>query len=174
MNKKKDLRKLFHKYIERTENERFRSNAVTSPFYGGGDASRPSTFCSNFSGCIYFYEWSNTFSQPKRFYTMEGFKGFLRDSCIYLALYQEDIIKTLKYAYISCKKGTKELVIRQSYVKLCEVINSGNVDSNNEHSIGYTAMKPSCVVNEPYVVGITRPPIILQEKHFEPEGRWFG
>lgn len=177
MNKKRELRSLFHQYIDRKEKEsRVVSYPNRNPYYGGGGNVNNPSFRGDFNGCIYFYEWSDITREPKKFYTIEGFSGFLRDSNIYLALYQKDILKALKWAYVACKKGSKELLIKQSYIKLKEALEEDNpsvsTSGGSESSIGFQALRPNGVDREPYVVGITRPPYMREA--FEPEGRWFG
>lgn len=177
MNKKRELRGLFHKYIDRKEKEsRIVSYPSRNPYYGGGSNIGSSSFRGDFNGCIYFYEWSNINREPMKFFTIEGFSEFLRVSCIYLALYQKDMLKSLKWTYVTCKKGSKELIIRQSYIKLKEALeeNNSSVSTNKggENSIGFQALLPSGVDREPYAVSITRLPHLKEE--FEPEGKWFG
>lgn len=191
MNKKGELRLLFHKYIDRKEKEAKQPYTSSNPFYGGGTMyNGGSGFRNDFSGTIYFYEWSDIFSEPKRYYTLEGFNNFLKGCGIYLAIWQKDVIKNLSHVYISCRKGSKELIIRQSFLKLKEALEDSDSSSappseppkkSDEHSIGFEASKPKGDSKEPYNVAITRVPTftnkapkIIQQKVFEPEGRWFG
>lgn len=111
MNKKGELRTLFHNYLDRKERE----SKTTS--YGGG-----TKFTDNFKGVIYFYEWSDIEREPKCFVTMAYFNYFLQQCDITLLLYQRDVIETMNSVYITCKKGTKELIIRGSYNDLCKAL----------------------------------------------------
>ena len=132
MNKRGELRGLFHKYIERKKEESTRPNVHRPyPCYGGsGSEQRSEVFQGDiFGGTIYFYEWSNLQNTPRKFFTVESFDNFLKSSGIYLTLWQKDVIVNLNWVYIACRKGSKELVIRQSWVKLDEEIN-GKVDIN--------------------------------------------
>ena len=181
MNKKKELRGLFHKWIERTNRVGYSnnfsnglySNGGGNPYYGGN------RYCGNdgFNGTIYFYEWSDLFREPKRYYSIDLFEQFLKDSGIYLALYQRDIIKNLKWNYIACKKGGKELIICQSYDKLLKLMRESEIEvkspssSSDGHSIGFTASQP---VNKKPTVVVNGKPKILSQTVYEPNGRWFG
>jgi hypothetical protein len=107
MNKKGELRTLFHNYLDRKEKE-----SKTTSY---SDKAR---FVDNFRGVIYFYEWSDTKREPKCFVTMAYFSYFLQQCGITLLLYQKDVIETMKSVYVACKKGTKELLIRGSLEEL--------------------------------------------------------
>ena len=58
--------------------------------------------------------------------------------------------------YVTCKKGTKDLIIKVSYEALKGALNTDN-------SFNPMAMPKK----EPYQVAVTRPPI-----HFEAENRY--
>lgn len=107
MNKKGELRTLFHNYLDRKEKE----SKTTS--YSGGER-----FVDHFKGVIYFYEWSDTKREPKCFVTMSYFNYFLQQSGITLLLYQRDVIETMNSVYVACKKGSKDLIIRGSLEEL--------------------------------------------------------
>lgn len=178
MNKKKELRELFHAYIDRKAKES-RSSYV-NPYYSNNNYNyNNNSYLSNvsrenFSGTIYFYEWSNIFQEPRKYFTIDAFERFLNLSGIRLSLYEKDIIKNMKWCYITCRKGCKDLVIRSSYGSLYGVIegkeyNDGTIKDEK-------TVKDEKTNKEPYQVAITRPstPKILSQKVFEPEGRWFG
>jgi len=213
MNKKNELRSLFHKYINRKERESsipyshnygYNNNygtcgiPRTPPMYNNPNTSSttPTRVMTreNFTSTIYFYEWSDITKEPRKFFMLDIFDNFLKTSGIYLALFQKDIIKNLKWCYITCKKGTKDLIIRSTYSSLSDALKEES-DKSQVHSIGFTAMKPSVgndnekKNDEPYQVAITRSPMvsnngldngtvrtpkIISQKVFEPEGRWFG
>lgn len=181
MNKKKELRYLFQKYIDRKSKESSASSNGINPFYNHANyvSQGVINIREHFSGTIYFYEWSDVSSEPRRYYTIDGFTEYLKSCGIYLALWQKDVIKNLRYSYITCKKGSKDLIIRNTYAKIIEASQKGDTsldispssDSNDGHSIGFESSRP--FVNgekEPYQVGITRPPHIKEV--FEPQGRW--
>lgn len=110
MNKKGELRTLFHNYLDRKEKE---SKAANTTSYS--DRAR---FVDNFRGVIYFYEWSDTKREPKCFVTMAYFNYFLQQCGITLLLYQRDVIEAMKSVYVACKKGSKDLLIRGSLEEL--------------------------------------------------------
>lgn len=173
MNKKNELRELFHAYIDRKAKES-RSSYVT-PYYNNNNYN--TNYLSNvsresFSGTIYFYEWSNIFQEPRKYFTIDAFERFLNLSGIHISLYEKDIIKNMKWCYITCRKGCKDLVIRSSYGSLYDVIENKDKKEDKDNKNDKDEKKDK----EPYQVAITRPstPKILSQKVFEPEGRWFG
>ena len=152
----KKLHKLFHDYLDRKSRESVRSH---TPYYCGVGANS-----GTFYGVIYFYEWSDVTRAPRKFFTIDMFDRFLKESGIYMALYEKDILRNLKWSYVTCKKGKKELIIRQSWQKLNDALCLHNELSNAEeasdrakelHSIGFTS---------------SNPPL----ERGEPNGRWFG
>jgi hypothetical protein len=126
MNKKGELRTLFHNYLDRKEKE---SKATNTTSYS--DRAR---FVDNFRGVIYFYEWSDTKREPKCFVTMAYFSYFLQQSGITLLLYQRDVIETMNSVYVACKKGSKELLIRGSLEELRKALD----DSEKSASVPST------------------------------------
>ena len=132
MNRKGELSHLFRKYLYRKSNEV--KNCASS---------------SVFTGSIFFYEWSNINNTPKRFYTLDAFTNFLGSCGIRLHSWERDIIKNLKYSYITCKKGSKDLLIKSSYPMLRD-------------SLAYDFSFSSGV------------PCVVQSKMFDANGEWFG
>jgi hypothetical protein len=66
------------------------------------------------------------------FYTIGAFDNFLKSSGIFIQEYQKDVIKKLSRAYITCKKGTHELLIRGERLYLADALkdsDSSSVDS---------------------------------------------
>ena len=139
-NLSKELKSIFNKYLERKEDERLHPKKESyfqpSLFSGSGE----------FTGVIYFYEWSDITRAPKTFYSLEKFEDFLEASNIYLLGWQREIVRNMRNPYVTCKKGTKELLIKVTYEAL------------------KTALEKE---SEPYAVAVTRPPI-----HFEAENRY--
>ena len=180
-NLNKELKKLFFATLKRKAEEASRR---TSPTYGGGGycggmmppvTHRPTTYQPNlFSqtdgvGCIYFYEWSDTTRIPKSYYTLKAFEAFLNDCHIYLASWQREVISHMKHPYIACKKGERDIIIRNSFTELSKAIEEGS-----KSTVPFTQNKGS-EDKEPYNVAITRAPHMRHmETVFEPEGRWFG
>lgn len=102
---------------------RYQSNLFNQQMYGGVRRSSPTT--SFVSGkIIYFYEWSNIYSMPSRFNTMYDFEGFCRHSNIPLENWQKDVIDELNTCYVTCKRGSKELIIRKEWTRLRDALNA--------------------------------------------------
>lgn len=113
----------------------------------------------DYNGIIYFYEWSDIKRSPKTFYTMKGFETFLRDSGIFIAGYQRELIRNLNNAYVTCLRNTKDLLIKCSYDSL-------RISLNNE-SGGNNQV--------PYNVQCTHPPMSMVHRPMtidEPNNRW--
>lgn len=141
-NLNKQLKKLFHDYLDRKENEKLHPNVEHKSY-------QPKLFGSEFSGVIYFYEWSDVSRTPRTFYSLEKFEDFLESSNLFLLGWQREVIKNMHNPYISCKKGERELVIKVSYEQLKAALNN-----NNQATV-------------PYQVAITRPRMV-----FEPDSRY--
>lgn len=140
----KDLSKLFKDYILRSAKERdcsivvHHSNNFYSPlgcrshFNGGMTMSQCHDSDNEFRGVIYFYEWSDVSRMPQTFFTVDAFKRFLSVSGIELKGYEAEIIKALHVPFITCKKGCKDLIIKDTLKDLREELNkcsSGNKDN---------------------------------------------
>ena len=150
-NLSKDLKSIFNKYLERKEREKYqpkKESYFQPTLFSGGE--------SQFTGIIYFYEWSDITRQPKTFYTLEKFEDFLESCNIYLVGYQREILRNMRNPYVACKRGTKELLIKVTYEALKGALNA-------ESSFNPMAMPQK----EPYQVAVTRPPM-----KFEPENRY--
>ena len=140
----KDLSKLFKDYILRSAKERdcsivvHHSNNFYSPlrcrhhFNSGMTMSQCHDSDNEFRGVIYFYEWSDVSRMPQTFFTVDAFKRFLSVSGIELKGYEAEIIKALHVPFITCKKGCKDLIIKDTLKDLREELNkcsSGNKDN---------------------------------------------
>lgn len=154
-NLSKDLKTLFDKYLygPKKSSVETRHESYTPPVRNFGE----------FTGIIYFYEWSDATRTPKSFYALDKFEEFLNRSGIYLKSYQREIIKCMHNPYIACKKGERDLIIKKSYEML-----------KNELTIPSPQPTPSTLATprgsedrEPYNVAITRPPMV-----FEPDSRY--
>ena len=158
-NLSKDLKSLFNKYLDRIAYER--THLVHRPH-----VTQPTLFGGNreFTGVIYFYEWSDVSRTPRTFYTLEKFEDFLETSNICIMGYQREILKNMHNPYVSCKKGTKELVIKVNYEALKAALNIPTDGANN-------FMAKGSEDKEPYHVAVTRPSI-QRPPMYEPEGRY--
>jgi hypothetical protein len=154
-NLSKDLKNIFNKYLERKEKERLHPTVSQPNLFGGN---------RGYTGIIYFYEWSDVTRTPKSFYSLEKFEDFLESCNICLMGYQREIINNIHNPYVTCKKGTKELLIKVSYDALKNAVNIPTPEVNN-------FMAKGSEDKEPYQVAVTRPPI-QRPPMYEPEGRW--
>jgi hypothetical protein len=185
INLNKDLKGLFFKWLARLEYERTHrytpSTSYASPristvhqgslSFGGDD---------DIEGVIYFYEWSNATAIPRTFYTLKAFENFLDRSDIYVPSYQWELIRNIHNPYVSCKKNSKELIIKTSWDALKSALEEESKDSapfrNSTSARGSED-------REPYSCAITRPPIQRPPMYTEVENRypdmeevnsWFG
>ena len=161
-NLNKQLRELFHAYLERINKPAVHVHRETY--------REPNLFSQDFSGILYFYEWSDVTRQPKTFYTLEKFEDFLEQSNICILGYQREILKNMRNPYVTCRKGTKELIIKVSYDALKSAVNleSSSMTSRPPFS---NFMAQGSEDKVPYQVAVTRPPI-QRPPMYEPEGRW--
>lgn len=198
-----ELRRLFFAYLENKDKVSYTPNysGYRPPSSVNPQYRQPSLFDGDydFQGIIYFYEWSDTNRAPKSYYTLRAFENFLNSCQIYLLAWQREIIKHMHNPYIACKKGQKDLVIKDSFEKLKNALNLDEAvkGSNPFHStgdsLGYVPPSKGSEDREPYAVSITRPPVnnapkVLSCKVFPPVvndrrcppmyteevGRWFG
>lgn len=146
MNISNELKGLFKEYIiNKSKPKTYTPRSYHEPFLFGNSIK------------IYFYEFSNVYSSPRAFYSLESFTKFLATSCkIYLAYYQQEIIRNLGEVYVSCYKGKSELCIRSSYKNLFEAM--------DEHS-RKNSDTPKCT-------GQILTPIVRHEKGYD--GHWYG
>ena len=128
MNRSKDLRKLFKTYMARKEEE---SRRPVNYHYGRSQQYYNETFqgTETFHGVIFFYEWSDVTRQPIRYFSIPLFEKFLTESNLALEPWQKDVLLCLQQAFITCKPGTKELLVRSTYdsLKLATVRGESNM-----------------------------------------------
>lgn len=136
------LELLFRQYLIRKESERnipFNSSSSNSDWLNKKDT---------YNGVIYFYELSDVNRCPVSFYTIGAFDAFLRKYNIYLPLHQEDIIRQLEKAYITCKTGTHELLIRGTRPLLLDAVGDSTAKPVDVNTVG------SVIMNNPVPVGL--------------------
>lgn len=87
---------------------------------------------------IYFYEWSNVYSSPLHYFRVEPFSDFLKRSDIGLKPHHRAMIANLGTVFATCKKGTKDLIMRGDYYGLIAAMHedvpshvSGGTSNNN-------------------------------------------
>lgn len=141
MNKSRELEDIFRKYMSKKNVESTRPYVYPGNNVGG---QRSSSFQEGSNCVIYFFEWSDPHREPKRFLSLDDFKSFLKDCCIYLNTYESCRISNWKLVYVICKKGSKDLIISPTYQQL---LNDIIIEDNGRK------------VNEPYNVQCTRPPM---------------
>jgi hypothetical protein len=180
MNLSKELKKLFNDYLNRLEDEK--SNRYkTTPSYHCGGQQRLLFDDDEFSGVIYFYEWSDITRAPKTYWSLTAFERFL-DSCgIYLVSWQREVMSHMHCIYVCCMEGKKTLVIKPTYDSLRQALSDLKKNGNKENvsnpfkSTGAPGFNPNPKKAEPYQVGITRVPYVgrgFTEKHEEVEARY--
>lgn len=118
MNKRGELIGLFRDYMV---------NRSKPKVYSGGNSNHSTYNGISFGSSskdvrIYFYEWSDVRRQYKLFTDLDEFDKFLKSSCIYMQLFEKDIILNLKEVYISCYFGTRRLCIRSNYFGLTDAM----------------------------------------------------
>ena len=67
---------------------------------------------------IHFYEWSNVDSEPIIFERYTRLYKFLDDCGLFIEEKDNNMIKPLASCYISCKPGTKDLIVCSTYGEL--------------------------------------------------------
>ena len=149
---------LFRSYLIRKEKE---SNVPCTSYGGRCGGIGTAQDYTGYNGMIYFYEWSDVTRTPRSFYTLKKFEEFLSESEIFMLGYQREIIKNMHNPYITCRKGTKELIIKVSYEALKSAVNleSSSMTSRPPFS-NFMAMGSEDKGR------IQRPMV------YEPEGRW--
>lgn len=181
-NLSKDLKKLFYAHLENAKKPKYNVGGYVPPTtpVTHRPPYQPSLFDNSNGaiGCIYFYEWSDVTRTPKTYYTLKAFENFLNDCQIYLASWQREVLSHMRHPYVACKKGEKNIIIKNSYIALRDAIEEGDEKKDKNPFI----QTPSTVSStgqrgsedaEPYNVAITRPPSMRHmQPMFEPEGRW--
>ena len=129
-NRNKDLSRLFKEYILRSAKEKSTSYSGSNNGYGYSPLGCRGRFNGGMAlgnginhsiGIVYFYEWSDSSNLPKTFFTIDAFSKFLLSVCgITLQGYEREIIEAVHVAYISCKHGSKQLIIKKDFKALNE------------------------------------------------------
>lgn len=160
-NLSKKLEVLFRQYLIRKEKER--SVPVT---YGYGGYCRHNSWMNEdtekYEGVIYFYEWSDPDRAPQLFYNLNAFDAFLRRSEIFMPPFQKDIIRQLDRAYVTCKKGTHDLLIRGGLGMLRDALKKADAQGVDVHTAGQAIMNTTPPVGSGYapnMVGHRTPPM---------------
>jgi len=142
---------LFRQYLIRKEKES-KTTPHTVYNYGGGYC-RQNEWLNNhetYDGVIYFYELSDINRAPQLFYNVGAFDSFLRKYTIYMPPFQKDIIRQLDRAYITCKKGTHDLLIRATRPMLLEAVADSNASGVDLQTAGAAVMSTPPTPPAPY------------------------
>ncbi len=117
-NKSKDLRVYVKNIFKRKETEKHSySYNYSTPSYSSKSAAYNAAL-ANGTFRVYFYEWSDINREPLVFSTFVEFSNFLKKCDIPILYWEENLILSLTQSYITCKKNTKQLVIRNRYNQL--------------------------------------------------------
>ena len=150
---------LFRSYLIRKEKE---SN-VPCTSYGGrcGGISTAQDY-TGYKGMIYFYEWSDINRSPITFYSITAFVEFLDRCGIFIPPFQKDMLRNLDRAYVICKKGKKDLLIRGTRPGLLEALGRDDAPGVSIHDLptrpNPMAQPVSPQLRLPYPVSCTYPP----------------
>ena len=147
------LESLFRQYLIRKEKET--SIPVYNYSYSGGYCRQNEWLNSKerYDGVIYFYELSDLNRAPQLFYNIGAFDSFLRRYGIFMPPFQKDIIGQLDRAYITCKKGTHDLLIRATRPMLLEAVNENGASGVDLKTVG------AVVMNAPGLPATRQPPM---------------
>lgn len=129
-NLNKNLRSYFNNHLERKEEES--KHSYSSAPYQGYGCYVPRT-AEDFRGVINFYEWSDYNRTPKTFYSYKLFEKFLTDSDIFIVGWQRELILYMHRVYVSCVKGTKDLVIKPTHEALKREMDKSALLTNQGH-----------------------------------------
>lgn len=137
---------LFRQYLIRKEKE---SRVPVTYNYTGGYC-RQNDWLNNhetYEGVIYFYELSDLNRAPQLFYNIGAFDSFLRHYGIYMPPFQKDIIRQLDRAYVTCKKGTHDLLIRATRPMLLDAVGDSSASGVDLQTAGAAIMNTPPVGN---------------------------
>ena len=135
------LESLFRQYLIRKEKET--SIPVYNNYSYSGGYCRQNEWLNNherYDGVIYFYELSDMNRAPMLFYNVGAFDAFLRRYTIFMPPYQKDIISQLERAYVTCKKGTHDLLIRATRAMLLEATKDESAQGVDVQTAGTAIM----------------------------------
>jgi len=135
-NLSKKLEVLFRQYLIRKEKEKQAPSRCYPGYQDNGWMEKNESY----NGIIYFYELSDINRSPVLFYNIGAFDTFLRRYGIYMLQYQRDVIKQLERSYITCKTGTRNLLIRGTKEMLVDALKTGSNDSVNANTAEMAVM----------------------------------
>jgi len=173
---KEKLWALFRLYLIRKEEE---EHSYTPPSYCGfrcGGIGTKSDY-GTYNGIIYFYEWSDMNRAPIMFYSVTAFDDYMKRCNIFMPPFQRDMIRNLDHAYVTCKKGKSELLIRGTRPGLLEALVREDAPGVSVHDLPPLPEKDG-QLRLPYPVACTYPPSAsrvppMYNYHGNPE-EWIG
>ena len=173
---KEKLWALFRLYLIRKEEE---EHSYTPPSYCGfrcGGIGTKSDY-GTYNGTIYFYEWSDMNRAPIMFYSVTAFDDYMKRCNIFMPPFQRDMIRNLDHAYVTCKKGKSELLIRGTRPGLLEALAREDSPGVSVNDLPPLPEKDG-QLRLPYPVACTYPPSVsrvppMYNYHGNPE-EWIG
>jgi hypothetical protein len=173
---KEKLWALFRLYLIRKEEE---EHSYTPPSYCGVRCGGIGTKSDYFTyrGTIYFYEWSDMNRAPIMFYSVTAFDDYMKRCNIFMPPFQRDMIRNLDHAYVTCKKGKSELLIRGTRPGLLEALAREDAPGVSVNDLPPLPEKDG-QLRLPYPVACTYPPSTnrvppMYNYHGNPE-EWIG
>ena len=100
--------------------EKKKSTAYTPSYgYGGGYNRYASDDLEEKNDrVIYFYEFSNVMSTPKRFEKVSDFLQWARGYNVWVSTYSERVLKTHPVNFVSCYKDSASVCVKHSFQEL--------------------------------------------------------
>lgn len=149
---------LFRQYLIRKEKE----SKVPVTYGYSGSYCRQNEWLNNhetYDGVIYFYELSDINRAPQLFYNLGAFDSFLRQYSIFMPPFQKDIIRQLDRAYITCRKGTHDLLIRGTRAMLLDAVGEADAQGVDLQTAGLAIMNTPPQQAAPPPVGLGHNPM---------------
>ena len=179
-NLSKKLEVLFRQYLIRKEKERLNPPVRTYNYeYGYCRQNNWMNENDRYDGVIYFYELSDIHRCPTLFYNVGAFDSFLRRYNIFMPPFQKDMIRQLEKAYVTCKTGTHDLLIRGSRELLVEALSRADAPGVDMQTAGQAVMNTPlpAPVGHGYPLGMrpVNPAEIRKPPMYSSNGNhWFG
>ena len=173
------LESLFRQYLIRKEKET--SIPVYNYSHSGGGYCRQNEWLNDsekYDGVIYFYELSDVNRGPTMFYNIGAFDSFLRRYEIFMPPFQKDMIRQLDRAYVTCKTGTHDLLIRGTRELLVEALARADAPGVDVKTAGQAVLNAPAPCGHGYPLGMRLynpneeriPPMYAGSNN----GTWFG
>ena len=173
---KQKLWALFRLYLIRKEEEKHSYTPTNYCGFRCGGIGTKSDY-GTYNGIIYFYEWSDMNRAPIMFYSVTAFDDYMKRCNIFMPPFQRDMIRNLNYAYVTCKKGKSELLIRGTRPGLLEALTREDAPGVSVNDLPPLSEKDG-QLRLPYPVACAYPPSTskvppMYNYHGNPE-EWIG